>query len=578
MKVRKPRKEEIGNDILYYANLVKEKKIKASKKVVQAAERFLNDLEKSKDPDFEYEFKIEKVNKVIKFMEMLPDISTGKAVNLALFQKFIIGNLYGWVSKKTGYRRFTKAYISMARKNGKSVLISGLAIYELLLGEYPKLDRQIYASANSREQARIVYKMIVSQLKKLQSKSDVIKKQTKILQNEIRAINSDSVIKPVSKEANSLDGLNTLMAVLDEYHASKTTEILDVMESSQSQQKQPLIIIISTAGFNLNSPMAAIEYPYITNLLEGKIVNENYFAICYEQDSLKELNKIDYWIKSNPLLEIDDLKETMISNISKKLSEAREKNNLHGVIVKNFNMWQSASKESYINADDWNQNKIEVRPEIKGRNVYIGVDLSRTIDLSSISYIIPIDEQEKFFVDSFSFVGTKGGIENKIKKEKIDYIELEKKGYCSITTKESGVIDYKEIINYIKDFVELNELTVKGIMYDEYSAAPFITELEDIYPLINVRQGLKTLSPATKSFKIEVLEGNILHLGNPLLDIAINNSVLTSINDAVMIDKKVNRNKIDPIAALINGWVIALDYEFNEKDLNEFYNSEDFSF
>jgi phage terminase large subunit-like protein len=313
--------------------------------------------------------------------------------------------------------------------------------------------------------------------------------------------------------------------------------------------------------------MAAIEYPYISNLLEGKIENENYFAICFEQDNLNELNKPAYWIKSNPLLEVEEVRETMITNISKKLTEAREKNNLHGVIVKNFNVWQSASKESYLNLDDWNKNKIEVKPNIKGRDIFIGVDLSRTIDLSSVSWIIPIDEEEKYYVDSFSFIGTKGGIENKIRKEKIDYIDLEKKGYCSITTKESGVIDYKEIINFIKDLVEVNELNVKGLMYDEYSAAPFITELEDDYPLINVRQGLKTLSPPTQDFRIQVLENNVIHSGNPLLDIAINNSVLTTLNDAIMIDKKINRNKIDPIAALINAWVEALYYEFNEKDL-----------
>jgi phage terminase large subunit-like protein len=81
-----------------------------------------------------------------------------------------------------------------------------------------------------------------------------------------------------------------------------------------------------------------------------------------------------------------------------------------------------------------------------------------------------------------------------------------------------------------------------------------------------------------QDFRIQVLENNVIHLGNPLLDIAVNNSVLTTLNDAIMIDKKVNRNKIDPIAALINAWVEALYYEFNEKDLNDFYNSEDFSF
>ena len=559
-----------------YANKVVNGEITASDKVIKACRRHLNDLEKAKDPNYPYEFRPEKAEKVIKFIELLPDVSTGKRMKLALFQKFIVCSLYGWVYKKTGYRRFNKAYISMARKNGKSILVAGIALYELLYGEYPKLDRQIYCTANSRDQAKLVYRMVVAQLKKIRSKSPAIRKLTKIVQNEIRFEEANSILKPLSRDVSNLDGLSVLLGILDEYHTSNDTDMMEVLESSQSQQKQPLILIISTAGFKLNAPMYTIEYPYVTKILDGEEENDNYFAVVYEQDDENEINDESLWIKSNPLLESDEVRETMLKNLRKKLKEARAKDELGKTLIKNFNMWQSASSESFLKGEEWLACAIDKIPDLYGKDVYIGADLSRTTDLSAISWIVPIDG--KFFVDSHSFVGTKGGLENKIKRDKIDYKKLEQQGYCTITKKESGIIDYKQIIQFIDDMVEKYNWNVKGIMYDEYSAPPFITELEDRYTLINVRQGVKTLSPATKDFQINVFEKKIMHANNPLLTIAVNNAIIKKENDTIIIDKKIARNKIDPIAATINAWTEAMYHVEDTIDWNEYYASDDFSF
>lgn len=553
-----------------YANKIVNGEIIACQKVKQACQRHLRDLERSKSPDFPYEYRIDKANKPIKFMEMLPDVSTGKKMQLALFQKFIVGSLYGWVDKINGYRRYNKAYISMARKNGKSVLIAGIALYELIYGKYPQFDRQIYATANSKDQAGQVFKMVAAQLKKIRSISPAIRKLTKIVRSEIRFEEANSILKPLSRDTDNLDGLNVLLGILDEYHTSNDTSMMEVLESSQSQQKQPLIIIISTAGFKLNAPMYTQEYPYITKILNQEEVNENYFAICYEQEDETEINDETLWIKSNPILEADELKETMLKNLRKKLAEARAKDELHGTLVKNFNMWQSASTESFLNGNEWKVCSVENVPNLYGRDVYIGGDLSRTNDLSAITWIVPVEN--KFFIDSHSFVGTKGGLDTKIKRDKIDYRQLAQQGYCTITTKESGIIDYQDIIDFINQLVEKYNFTVKGIMYDPYTSPPFITDLEEKYPLIEVRQGAKTLSPATRDFQLKVYDKQIIHSDNPLLTIAVNNAVLKKVNDTVQIDKEIARNKIDPIAAGINAWTQAMFHQEDTIDWNSFYH------
>src|SRR5690625_3008214 len=145
-----------------YARKIVNGDIVAGKKIIKACQRHLDDLEKE---NFDYVYLPKRAEIAVKFMELLPDISTGQSVKMAQFQLFIIYSLYGWYRKEnTDLRRFNKALISMARKNGKSFLISGPAIYELLAGKNPIQNRQIYCTAQSREQASIVFNMVVQRL------------------------------------------------------------------------------------------------------------------------------------------------------------------------------------------------------------------------------------------------------------------------------------------------------------------------------------------------------------------------------------------------------------------------------
>src|SRR5699024_5042987 len=145
-------------------------------KIIKACQRHLRNLKQQETDDFNYVYLPDKADVAVRFMEMLPDISTGKPVPLADFQAFIVFSLYGWYRKDNHeLRRFNKALISMARKNGKSALISSMAIYELLAGKYPELNRQIYCTAQNREQAHIVFDYVSQRLDGLLSKSKTIR-------------------------------------------------------------------------------------------------------------------------------------------------------------------------------------------------------------------------------------------------------------------------------------------------------------------------------------------------------------------------------------------------------------------
>ncbi|EGP5125949.1 terminase large subunit [Enterococcus faecium] len=565
-----------------YIDEVENGNILVCEKIQMAIDRHKKDIERSKRDDFPYYYEPKYAKNIIKFISMLPDPKSGKPNKLALFQKFILGMLWGWRRKKDNTKRFRKAYLSLARKQGKSLIVSGIALYCLIYERNPRQARQIYATANKRDQAKIVFTMVKSQLKALRGKSKAIQKFTKVLQNELTTTD-DSFMKPLSADADTLDGLDTLLGIFDEYALSKTTEMMDVIETSMGQQIEPLTIIISTASSKLNYPMYSIEYQYVTKLLKEEVVGDEYLALCWEQDNAKEVADTDMWIKSNPLMELSEQKERLTESKKRLLDEGKAKGSISNVLTKEFNIWVQSSQESYMSEEEWTS---AVAPDyikqtdLTGREIYIGVDLSRVNDLTSISWVIPIREESKFFVDSYSFVANRGGIEAKEKEDKTPYRQYEQAGYCTISSSPDGLIDYHDLVNWLTDFIESNNFELKGIFYDPYNAGNVITDLSKFYEkeMIEVRQGLITLNVPTKQFRTDVIKGKTVHSNNPLLNRAIRNAITKENNDTIMIDKAMNRNKIDPLDALINAYTQAMYHDFDEEDINELIERGEYGF
>lgn len=565
-----------------YIDEVENGNILVCEKIQMAIDRHKKDIERSKRDDFPYYYEPKYTQNIVKFISMLPDPKSGKPNKLALFQKFILGMLWGWRRKKDNTKRFRKAYLSLARKQGKSLIVSGIALYCLIYERNPRQARQIYATANKRDQAKIVFNMVKSQLKALRGKSKAIQKFTKVLQNELTTTD-DSFMKPLSADADTLDGLDTLLGIFDEYALSKTTEMMDVIETSMGQQIEPLTIIISTASSKLNYPMYSIEYQYVTKLLKEEVVGDEYLALCWEQDNAKEVADTDMWIKSNPLMELSEQKERLTESKKRLLDEGKAKGSISNVLTKEFNIWVQSSQESYMSEEEWTS---AVAPDyikqtdLTGREIYIGVDLSRVNDLTSISWVIPIREESKFFVDSYSFVANRGGIEAKEKEDKTPYRQYEQAGYCTISSSLDGLIDYHDLVNWLTDFIESNNFELKGIFYDPYNAGNVITDLSKFYEkeMIEVRQGLITLNVPTKQFRTDVIKGKTVHSNNPLLNRAIRNAITKENNDTIMIDKAMNRNKIDPLDALINAYTQAMYHDFDEEDINELIERGEYGF
>ncbi len=550
----------------------------APKKIIQACERHISDLERSKSDSFPYVFDEEQATKAIKFIELLPS-TDGKAIKMLGFQKFILGSLYGWRTKEGNYRRFNRAFTSMSRKNGKTYIASGMAANALIMEQEPAEARQVLFVSNALKQAKLGYDMLSNSLRNVVKSSKFLRPQLKIMNSKIQHLPSNSFAMALASETSTLDGFAPTTAILDEWHEAKTRKTYNVIKSGMTQQKNGLLCVISTAGLDLNVPMYE-EYLLLDRVLKGEEQADRYFIAIWELDDPEEIHDQEKWIKANPIFESEEIKKVMIPTIQDDVNLALKQNNLNSVLVKNFNLWRQASEDSYMIAEDWQATEVEPQ-DITGKPVYIGVDLSKTDDLTSVSWIVPLDNGE-LYCDSHSFVATKYGLQDKEKRDGLPYRELEKAGECSITQLESGIVDYDQVFQFIQDLIQENDLECMGICYDPYNANSLISKAEKAnYPMLEVRQGTITLNVPTRTFREQVYEGNVIHKKNTILTHAVNNAILKTDNNGIQINKSKNSNKIDPIAALINAYVFAMDYftktEGSKAD-NEFYTSEEFSF
>jgi phage terminase large subunit-like protein len=436
----------------------------------------------------------------------------------------------------------------------------------------------LYTAANDRKQAGIIFGMVKDRLKALMVKDEGIKRMCQIKRDEIINLDDGSIIRSFSRDAGLVDGYEPHVAVVDEYANAKTTDMIETLASGQLLLPSYLTFIISTAGFDMNVPMFTQNYPYAKKVLSAEVEADRYFAFIAEQDSVEEVKDRSTWIKSNPLLDVDALKAQITDYLSTKLKQAENDGSINSKLIKNFNIWRQAAEDSYMDIQNWNDAEIE-QINIDGQRVWIGVDVGKTSDLFAISWMIPCEGY--WYADSFAFVGTKYGLQAKIKADRLNYPELERKNECEITTLESGVIDTERVFNWLDDFVEKHRLDVQGICFDPYQYGPLLTLIEKRHPewqQIEVRQGTLTLSMPTKQFRDDVLEKRIRHPENQILTSAVNNAVLKSDNNGVRIDKNKYANKIDALDALLDAYAVCFRENIDDYLTNEDVMSDDFGF
>jgi phage terminase large subunit-like protein len=559
--------------LIEYSHEVLSGGIVACEKHKWACRRFLNDIEKEGTEEFPFVFDEERALHFLNWMALFKHTKgklAGERIEPQPIQMFVFGNIYGWVHKDTKLRRFKKAYWQVGRKNAKSQSLACVGSYEDSgLGEPMS---EVYVGATKTEQAKIVWNEIKAQI----NGSTFLRDKFKIANGRITHLKSEGFIRALSKEdGQNGDGLNVQCGIIDEYHAHKTSEIYDVLVSGSGARPQPLMMIITTAGFELNNPCYSVEYKYISNILDpnNPINNDEYFVMVNELDKDDDIKNESVWEKANPILCSYEEGLAFLRGELKAALDVPEK--MRNFLTKNMNIWVNMKENGYMQMDKWSECGADQLPDTKGLDVYLGIDLSKKIDLTSVSWEIPMSTGE-IVVGSHSFL-PEDTLTVKRNTDKVPYDLWVKQGW--ITTTPGAVVDYRFVQQYIIDLISEKKWNAKEICYDPYAATMLAQEMTDIgYTMVEIRQGVRTLSEPTKHFRELVLSKKVIHDNNPVLTWALSNAVTKQDhNENIMLDKEKSSDRIDPAAALMNAHVQAM-LGNSEKDFNSHILSNGFSF
>lgn len=522
-----------------YAKKVVKGEIVACKKVILAAKRHLRDLKRQGTKDFPWIFVEEKGHRPIRYIEKFCKPSKGDYIRIVAqpWQHFVVGSLYGWVHKDTGVRRFREGLTFVARKNGKSTLISGLSLYSFSKDGENGAD--VYLLANTKQQAGIIFE----EAKAMVKKSPKLRKRFRPTRDAIYYDATISKIEPRASDSEKLDGLNTHLGIFDEIHEFKDFKLINVIKKSRGSRKQPLILYITTAGYQLDGPLVKY-YDDGTQVLEGAIEDERTFYFLAELDSEDEFDKPEMWIKANPNIGVTLDLDVLVEDWEKDKRTPEERADF---ITKQFNKFANGGKMPFIDFDTLLKNDGYLDPEsLEGYEAVGGYDLSDSEDFTSACLEFPL-EDGKVFVLSHSWIPRKKVLLN---NEKIPYEELEKEGLLTIV--EGDYINEQYVFDWFEE--QSQKYNVDVITYDLAKAFRLNKMFEDAgYKTVVVRQGFITLGPALDDLKHMFLDGKVIFNNNRLLRWYINNVELIKDRNGNRMPTKAGKyRKIDGFAALLN--------------------------
>lgn len=559
----------------YVNDVVSGRKV-AGELEILACKRHLNDLERQGTEEFPYIWDEEKAyEEIIDFAETLILAEGEEPVPLELypFQCFIFGSWGGWIHKDTGYRRFRTSYEQVARQNGKSL---GNAVPALYYGNFDGYNYpQIYATATKEAQAKIVvkecYKFINSDEELSGTKTRKGLFTIKDYKSEIECNLTNGVIKALGRDTDSIDGFRPYFGSVDEYHKHKTNQMYKLLSDGTKKLKQCMISVITTAGFDINSPCKEL-YDYCVNVLKGVVKDETQFVFICQLDKKDDIWDEKNWPKANPLWTEETLNSLRADAVKAREMQGEE---LRNFMTKDLNIWVQMDDDDYIDNEQWKECASDTDlVDMEGRECGVGLDLSSGGDLTSLALIFKLPE-EKFFVHTQSFM-PKARLAEHIKTDKAPYDIWKRQGLIVLTESMAGIkTDYKYIIGYLQKLKEQYNLKYKFIAYDPHNASTFLSDLESFgCDLIEIVQSARSLSSATEDFKLTVKAKHIIYNKiNGLLTWSVTNAklVFNSFGEC-KIDKHSNTKRIDPVDAIIDCWKIMMGEKKEEVDINESVN------
>ena len=520
---------------LEYARRVTAGDIPACKWVRLAIDRQTADLQRPVSDAWPWIFRPDRAVRPCEFLELLPHIKgkwarERRLIELDPWQAWILTTVFGWVHKDTGLRRFREVYLEVPRKNAKSTLSSGVALYMLTAdGEQ---GAEIYSAATTRDQARIVFddaKAMSERTPDLRTYLGVA-----ILAHSIIVAHTSSKFLPLAAEASTQDGLNVHFACLDELHAHKKRDLYDVIDTARGAREQSMLWIITTAGTD-RSGICYERRTHITKVLDRVIDDQTTFGVIFTIDDNDDPFAPESWAKANPAMP----------------------SALNNFLTKRLNVWVSG-ESPWMDMRAWERcadPKLELA-DFAGEKCWMGLDLAQKKDFAALCLVFQREDTWYVFIRLYL---------NELAVQESGNAHLSgwaRSGYVQVT--DGDITDFDVLADDMRSYC--SQFNVQEIAFDPALSMYFAGKLiEEGLPLVEISQRALFFTPPLLQVENLVLEKKLKFDGNPVMTWMVSNLVVKvcKFNELRSPTKERPENKIDgPMAMLMAlGRALANDHD-----------------
>ena len=544
------------NPIREYWERIQSGEINVGQKVYKTYRHVIREMDRK---DSEYFYDPRRANHTLEFFENYLRHSKGKCggqlVKLELFEKAMLATAFGFVDIE-GNRQYREVLLIVGKKNGKSLLASGVGLYMLHADGEP--GPEIYAVATKRDQAKIIWQ----EAKRMVRKSPALAKRTRSLVAELDSDWNDGIFKPLASDSDTLDGLNIHCALMDEIHQWKNGRALfDIIADGVIAREQPMIFETSTAG-TIREDIYDDKYEEAERIINGYddpdgYHDEHFLPLIYELDSRNEWTDPGAWIKANPGLGPIKSKKALADKVEKAKANPALVRNL---VCKEFNIRETSS-EAWLNFEELDNRETFDLQKLKPRYGIGGADLSSTTDLTAAKVIFRVPDDQKLYVLSMYWIA-EDLLEKRVKEDQIPYDKWHERELIRLCPGNS--VHAK----YVKDwFVEVQEkldIYLPWIGYDSWSAKYWVEDMADYFgknAMIPVIQGKKTLSDPMKRLHNDLCSKLVIYNNNPIDKWCLANTAYDEDKNGNIQPHKTSKptRRIDGTAALLDAYTVFLD-------------------
>jgi len=540
------------NYILAYWEAIEGGEVVVSRRVRTVYQRLAREI-REPDPGSPYYFDEDAGERPILFAERFCKQSQGiigAPLQLELFQKAYIQALFGFLEKESGYRRYRETMFLVGRKNGKSTLLAALALYMLIADHEGAAE--IYSVATKKDQAKKVLTEAVNMVKQSPELRAVLKKR----RNDLCFPATASIFEALASDSNTLDGLNSHAVIIDELHAIKDRNLYEVMKQSTSSRRQPLVVMITTAGMVRESVFDEM-YELACEIADGTKEDPTFLPVLYELDAREEWTDPSKWQKANPGLGTIKQYRTLADFVHRAKIKPED---LPGVLCKDFNVRE-------VSADVWlsyDTVKSDLRFEMQDvYNTYAigGCDLSATTDLTCATLLIRKPGDPLVYVLQQYFLPQK----------RLDYLDEKNTNEAPyrkwadrglLTVCEGNRVNYSQVTEWFCQMRDEWKIDCIKVGFDRALAGYWVDEMTaNGFDMEAVAQGPFTWSQPMREMGAALEGKQVNYNGNPILvwcltNTAVKKSGLNNIQPVKITEKR----RIDGAVSLLNAWVIYVRY------------------